>query len=65
MQVANPFPGLLGATGRVLGAVIPERLPAENVQYPREVVRQRHQAPLAAHLDQPPHEEMVPSGPAL
>jgi len=61
----KPHFGLLCATGRILGAVIPECLQTENVEHPREVVGQGHQAPLAAHFGQTPHQEMVPAGEAL
>ena len=61
----EPDSGPSRAGRRFLGAAIPERLQPQDVERPGEVVGQRHQAPLAPHLGQAPHQEVVPAGPAF
>jgi len=62
------FLGVLGHFGRVScapDAMIPLCLKAQDVQHPREVVTQDHQAELATALVQAAHQEVVRPGPAF
>ena len=62
------FLGILGHFGRVSlapGAMIPQCLDPEQVQHPREVVAQHHQAEFAPALFPAAHEEMVHARPVL
>src|SRR6266481_8016906 len=53
---------------RFASALGEPRLPpveADNAQHPAEIITQRHQAPLAAHLVEPAHQKVAVSGAAF
>src|SRR6266478_6761967 len=50
--------------GGALGEQRPPRVEADNAQHPTEIT-QRHQAPFAAHLVEPAHQEVAVSGAAF
>ncbi len=54
-----------GLFGQSVGELGGKAIEAKDVEHPRKVVAERHQAPLAAHLVEATHEEVAVAGPTF